>query len=53
MKQHRKGQNHSARGLTSQEIEVVPLDSLKQINLNAAGLDVGDREIYVFESSPC
>lgn len=27
--------------------QVVSLDSLKQINLNAAGLDIGDDDIYV------
>jgi transposase len=47
MKQQRKGQGRSAGVSTSQDIEVPRLDSLKQINLNAAGLDVGDREIYV------
>jgi len=29
------------------EVKVVSLDSLKQLNLNAAGLDVGDDEIWV------
>jgi transposase len=31
---------------SSEAIAVPQLDSLKQINLHAAGLDVGDREIY-------
>ena len=31
----------------TQTIEAPPLDTLKQINLNAAGMDIGDRSIYV------
>ena len=31
---------------SSKAVKVPRLDSLSQINLNAAGLDVGDREIY-------
>lgn len=31
----------------SEQLSVSQLDTLKQINLDAAGLDVGDREIYV------
>ena len=32
---------------SSEEISAPKLDSLKQIHLNAAGLDIGDKEIYV------
>nr|WP_290226681.1 IS110 family transposase [Trichocoleus desertorum] len=32
---------------TERNIDAPPLESLKQINLNAAGLDVGSSEIYV------
>jgi hypothetical protein len=46
MKRQRKGQGRTPKVSTSQEIEAPPLESLKQINLNAAGLDIGDREIY-------
>jgi hypothetical protein len=31
---------------SERQIEAPKLESLKQINLNAAGLDIGDREIY-------
>lgn len=45
MQQHPKASLVSPN--TSQSIKAPALDSLKQINLNAAGLDIGDREIYV------
>ncbi len=36
-----------SQGAKRQVQKVVSLDSLKQINLNAAGLDIGEDEIYV------
>jgi len=35
------------KGSRGQGVEVTKLDSLKQINLNAAGLDIGSAEIWV------
>ena len=40
----RKMNNRSRQKLTEQDIP--KLEALKQINLNAAGLDIGDAEIY-------
>lgn len=47
MQQRRKDRRLKTAVSSPQPIEAPSLDSLKQINLNAAGLDVGDREIYV------
>jgi transposase len=47
MQQRRKDRRLKTAVSSPQPIEAPFLDSLKQINLNAAGLDVGDREIYV------
>jgi transposase len=41
------GKAHKLNGTQERQIEAPKIESLKQINLNAAGLDVGDREIYV------
>jgi hypothetical protein len=41
------GKAHKRKGSQERQIEAPKLESLKQINLNAAGLDIGDREIYV------
>jgi transposase len=46
MTQRGKFQDRPATVSNPQTVEAPILDSLKQINLNAAGLDVGDREIY-------
>jgi transposase len=46
MQQRRKNRRSKTAVSSPQPIEAPPLDSLKQINLNAAGLDIGDGEIY-------
>jgi hypothetical protein len=38
--------NQVSQSCSSKSIKAPPLDSLEQINLNAAGLDIGDKQIY-------
>ena len=39
--------NHVSKPRSAKSIKAPQLDSLEQINLNAAGLDIGDSQIYV------
>jgi transposase len=41
------GSSTMATKRTRHPKKIVPLDALKQININAAGIDVGDSEMYV------
>lgn len=37
----------ASKSRSSKSVKAPQLDSLEQINLNAAGLDIGDSQIYV------
>ncbi len=43
----KKYNNHPAKKMSGKPQKIVRLDALSQINFNAAGIDVGDSEMYV------